>query len=221
MNDENYLSQKILSKLNEFCNYDEITDRIMREKQVNDIKITNIDIQYLLKNENIKDMMNFLVNKVKSAAELEKTRDRIRVYSLYKEKIDKINLLEKRKQELMLNLNSKKSELLNSKEKLSESLNSNLNLKKQTEENKRKIDVLNSKNQILKFSQIKSENLIKEFEDSINKLQSFKMETTSSLMSGKENLKEFLASNSEFVEKKINKELTTLICCLFNSANER
>ena len=192
--------------LYELSNYDQILDQQNEHQKLENCKVTNIDIIYLLKNENLKEMFIFFVNKIKSLNELEKIRETIKIYSLYKEKIDKINNLEKRKQELRMKLNEKQTILLNHKAKLDQVKNENQDVKIQLEDKNKKIDLLNTKNRIMEISRNKTDLIFKDFENVLSKTQHFKMDSSSYIMLGDENIKDFLLSNTEFIDKLINKE---------------
>ena len=208
MNEEEIqtLSQQIIIMLYELSNYDQILDQQNEHQKLENCKVTNIDIIYLLKNENLKEMFIFFVNKIKSLNELEKIRETIKIYSLYKEKIDKINNLEKRKQELRMKLNEKQTILLNHKAKLDHVKNENQDVKIQLEDKNKKIDLLNTKNRIMEISRNKTDLIFKDFENVLSKTQHFKMDSSSYIMLGDENIKDFLLSNTEFIDKLINKE---------------
>ena len=208
MNEEEIqtLSQQIIIMLYELSNYDQILDQQNEHQKLENCKVTNIDIIYLLKNENLKEMFIFFVNKIKSLNELEKIRETIKIYSLYKEKIDKINNLEKRKQELRMKLNEKQTILLNHKAKLDHVKNENQDVKIQLEDKNKKIDLLNTKNRIMEISRNKTDLIFKDFENVLSKTQHFKMDSSSYIMLGDENIKDFLMSNTEFIDKLINKE---------------
>ena len=208
MNEEEIqtLSQQIIIMLYELSNYDQILDQQNEHQKLENCKVTNIDIIYLLKNENLKEMFIFFVNKIKSLNELEKIRETIKIYSLYKEKIDKINILEKRKQELRMKLNEKQTILLNHKAKLDQVKNENQDVKIQLEDKNKKIDLLNTKNRIMEISRNKTDLIFKDFENVLSKTQHFKMDSSSYIMLGDENIKDFLLSNTEFIDKLINKE---------------
>ena len=208
MNEEEIqtLSQQIIIMLYELSNYDQILDQQNEHQKLENCKVTNIDIIYLLKNENLKEMFIFFVNKIKSLNELEKIRETIKIYSLYKEKIDKINNLEKRKQELRMKLNEKQTILLNHKAKLDQVKNENQDVKIQLEDKNKKIDLLNTKNRIMEISRNKTDLIFKDFENVLSKTQHFKMDSSSYIMLGDENIKDFLMSNTEFIDKLINKE---------------
>jgi len=208
MNEEEIqtLSQQIIIMLYELSNYDQILDQQNEHQKLENCKVTNIDIIYLLKNENLKEMFIFFVNKIKSLNELEKIRETIKIYSLYKEKIDKINNLEKRKQELRMKLNEKQTILLNHKAKLDQVKNENQDVKIQLEDKNKKIDLLNTKNRIMEISRNKTDLIFKDFENVLSKTQHFKMDSSSYIMLGDENIKDFLLSNTEFIDKLINKE---------------
>ena len=208
MNEEEIqtLSQQIIIMLYELSNYDQILDQQNEHQKLENYKVTNIDIIYLLKNENLKEMFIFFVNKIKSLNELEKIRETIKIYSLYKEKIDKINNLEKRKQELRMKLNEKQTILLNHKAKLDQVKNENQDVKIQLEDKNKKIDLLNTKNRIMEISRNKTDLIFKDFENVLSKTQHFKMDSSSYIMLGDENIKDFLMSNTEFIDKLINKE---------------
>ena len=208
MNEEEIqtLSQQIIIMLYELSNYDQILDQQNEHQKLENCKVTNIDIIYLLKNENLKEMFIFFVNKIKSLNELEKIRETIKIYSLYKEKIDKINNLEKRKQELRMKLNEKQTILLNHKAKLDHVKNENQDVKIQLEDKNKKIDLLNTKNRIMEISRNKTDLIFKDFENVLSKTQHYKMDSSSHIMLGDENIKDFLLSNTEFIDKLINKE---------------
>ena len=84
MNEESnqLLSQQIINRLYELCNYDEIIENLVKDKKSKEGKINNIDVQYLLRNDNVKDMLTFFVNKIKSSSELHKIREKIKIYSI-------------------------------------------------------------------------------------------------------------------------------------------
>ena len=208
MNEETnqLLSQEIINKLYELCNYDEIVENVVKERGLRDVKINNIDIQYLLRNDSVKDMLTFLVNKIKSSSDIQKTREKIKVYSIYKEKIDKINVLEKRKQELINQVKEKNSKLISEKERLNKCKTDNLLLKNSLEQNRDNINLMNTKNQIITFSKLKADTLLKDFEQSLEKTQEFKKEISSSVMMDKDNFEDFLKSNTEYMEKQIKED---------------
>jgi hypothetical protein len=208
MNEESnqLLSQQITNRLYELCNYDEIIDNLVKDKKSKEGKINNIDIQYLLRNDNVKDMLTFFVNKIKSSSELQKIREKIKIYSIYKEKIDKISELEKKKQDLINKIKEKNSKLLSEKERLNQFKSENIIIKKSLEGYRDNINLINSKNQILSFSKKKTDILVKDFENSLVRTQEFRKEISSSLMVGKEYFEEYLKINLDNLEKKMKDE---------------
>jgi len=208
MNEESnqLLSQQITNRLYELCNYDEIIDNLVKDKKSKEGKINNIDIQYLLRNDNVKDMLTFFVNKIKSSSELQKIREKIKIYSIYKEKIDKISELEKKKQDLINKIKEKNSKLLSEKERLNQFKSENIIIKKSLEGYRDNINLINSKNQILSFSKKKTDILVKDFENSLVRTQEFRKEISSSLMVGKEYFEENLKINLDNLEKKMKDE---------------
>jgi hypothetical protein len=208
MNDE-LLAIEIMSKLHELSNYDDIIGKIIKDRQTSDMnnyKVSNIDIIYLLKNDNLKEMLLYLVNKIKSSNELERIRDRIKIYSLYKEKIDKIQSTKIRRTELLSVLNEKSTKLLNLKEKLNKAQRENYLIKSKLEENTQKFDLLKTKEKILEISDQKAKVMIGEFGNIYNNVESFKTNNTSNLMSSDDCFKDFLSKNEEFVELHLAKE---------------
>ncbi len=123
-----------------------------------------------------------------------------------KEKIDKISDLEKKKQDLINKIKEKNSKLLSEKERLNKCQSENILIKQSLEGYRDKINLINSKNQILSFSKKKTDILVKDFENSLERTQEFRKEISSSLMIGKEIFEEFLKTNLEYLERKMKDE---------------
>ena len=58
----------------------------------------------------------------------------------------------------------------------------------------------------MEISRNKTDLIFKDFENVLSKTQHYKMDSSSHIMLGDENIKDFLLSNTEFIDKLINKE---------------
>lgn len=202
--DNQFLAENLLKQLYDICNYEQIVSDLSRNSGSQDLKINHIDVVYLLRNQQVKEMLQFFNAKVKSSQDLLAIRQKIKMFSIHKEKIEKLEELGSKRNELMERLKEKKTIEIKTKDKLKELRKTNSSLKVTLEEKRKRLEVLKSKQTLVKFSKAHSDSLKSELGQMFEKLESFK--TGSNFMTGEDNLIEFLQHNAETIEKKLDKQ---------------
>ena len=201
---------EIINKLYLLCpQYDERLNSIMKEKMlidINSVKLNKVDIIPLLKNKHISLMFEFLLSTIKSKLELENIRKNLKLFTLYKEKIEKINALKTKKASLLEKLKEKKNQVLTINKKKESLLEDKQLLYKDYKQIIKNKELVQSKLSILKASEQKLITLGEEFkgnplEEIINSNNNSNSKNFISEQTNEEMYREFLTKNVELVNK--------------------